>query len=103
MIVNGANGSSVSASGGVSGSNYVVTHTSNLASVIITFGVSTIPPSGNYSIVTSAPTASQCKFALGSGGNAASGVVSVTAGTPNTATYSNIIVGTITLTGVAKY
>lgn len=96
MTVNSVAATSVSAAGGIVAGTYKLVHSGSLLQIQITFPGGAIPASGSYSIP------GQCTFSDGSN-TAASGVVTVTTGTPNKVTYSGIVSGTNTSTGTACF
>lgn len=104
MTVNGATCASVSAAGGVVSGTYKLVHSGSCIQVQITFPIGAPPGSGSYQVVASGPVGNQCTFIDATNGiNATGGSVSVTAGSTNKITYSNIVAGALTCTGTACY
>lgn len=104
MTVNSVACTSVSAAGGVVSGTYRLIHSGSCIQVQLTFPGGAAPASGTYQIVASGPTGNQCTFLDNTNSiNATGGTVTVTAGSPNKATYSGVSVGALTASGTACY
>ncbi len=81
----------------------VITESGNCGTVTITFPGSGAPAAASYFVVSTTPlTAGQCTFDLG-GTLASGGTLTITTGTFNKASFTGIVCGTHTMTGVACY
>lgn len=104
MTVNSVSCTSPSAAGAVVSGTYRIVHSSSCIQVQIEFPGASAPASGTYQIVASGPVGNQCTFMdVGTSAMASGGSVTVTAGSPNKATYSNVVAGANTCTGTACY
>lgn len=74
----------------------------NCTTIFISFPGSSAPTSGSYACVTSSLTSGQCNF-NNVGTYATGGSVTITTGSPNKCSFSNIVVGTHTISGTACY
>ncbi|MBS1647934.1 MAG: hypothetical protein JST67_11390 [Bacteroidetes bacterium] len=108
MSVNGTSESTTD-NGAASGSNFILKGTASAGDIVkITFSGSSAPASGSYAIVASGPSTGNCTFTYFDASlnsyPASTGSVSVTAGSPNTCTFSGISCGTTyTLSGTLNY
>lgn len=80
----------------------VISENAGCGSLTITFPGTGSPSSGSYTAVTGTPSAGQCNFSSG-GSLAAGGVVTITTGSSNKATFSGMVCGTHTISGTACY
>jgi hypothetical protein len=101
MSVDGVSGSAVSSPAGT-GANFIITVTSSVGTVTVTFATATTPAAGVYAIVAAAPVGQQCMVSY-SGNNAVAGVVTVSTGTFNKAVLTNAVCGTNTVSATACY
>ena len=103
MTVNAVPCTSTSAIGGSAGS-YRIIHSGSCIQVQIQFSTTSAPTSGTYQIVTGTPVAGQCTFLDNTNTIfATGGSVTITTGSPNKVSYSNISVGVLTATGTGCY
>jgi hypothetical protein len=104
---NGVTGSSVGANGGLGmGGTYVVNHNSSVGTVVINFSTTSAPPSGTYAIVSGTPGAGQCSFSdygIYANGGSVTVTSPATGATNGKLTYTSVVAGTYTITGVACY
>ena len=112
LTINGTPTTMTSQGAPVSGYYQVTTKPSGTnPQVVLVFATLAAPPTGSYNVINTPPTTGLCQFNFtdvnGISGSPMAGSVSVTAGSPNVCTYSNLVctcgANTYTLSGTCNY